>query len=388
MRLETPDGGGGLTLNCLWLSEPPQAELASLVDVERFFPKSRNVRPIEPLDVSGRSLGLAGEVALERREVWWKRPFEKRRWQPWRLWAIQEGSVCLVASFLQTGTPDPEQETIARMILNTVSLNAQPADPPGVFVQRVMQLARDKFPLLECQRCDEFQIKMGESNVNLFNFYRQYVKSPEKFEEILLPALTTVVQVQEWGDQQTSPPLESVRDRIMPMLYPEAVWRERFPNFVGEPWVAGLMILYVVDESNAYWYIRDDLLENWNLTANELHELALDNLDAYFEKNKMEFSLAGEEGGAKLLMPTRADAYNTSRLLSRTFHQQFSDLLGQQFAVGIPSRDFCVAVSLDSSETVQHVRRQVLEDYSKMDHPLSQQLLLVSADGVSEYVDH
>ncbi len=62
-------------------------------------------------------------------------------------------------------------------------------------------------------------------------------------------------------------------------------------------------------------------------------------------------------------------------------------LLMLSFAVGVPGRDFCAAVSLDCKETVAHVRRRVLEDYAQMDHPLSERMLLVSADGVSEFVN-
>ena len=63
------------------------------------------------------------------------------------------------------------------------------------------------------------------------------------------------MQVQEWGSAQTKPELETVEERIMPMLYPEAVWQNKFSGFVGSPWVAGLAVMYVVDEANAYWYI-------------------------------------------------------------------------------------------------------------------------------------
>jgi hypothetical protein len=201
----------------------------------------------------------------------------------------------------------------------------------------------------------------------------------------VLPALTTVVQVQGWGKAQTEPLLESVKDRIMPMLYPEDVWQEKFPNFVGRPWVGGLVVLYVVDESKAYWYIRDDLIELWGISPDDLHDIAIDNLNRYFEDQPMEFTVAGEEDGPRLLVPVRPDAYNTSRLLSETFHGKLRGVLGGDFAVGTPSRDFFVAISLDSSETVEHVRKKVEDDFQNMDHPLSDRLLLVTHDGVTEY---
>ena len=86
-------------------------------------------------------------------------------------------------------------------------------------------------------------------------------------------------------------------------------------------------------------------------------------------------------------MPTGPDAYNNVRLLNEPFHEKMQSLLGGQFAVGIPNRDFFVAVSLESKETVRHVRNRVLEDYETMDHPLTTRLLLVSRDGISEYIE-
>jgi hypothetical protein len=240
--------------------------------------------------------------------------------------------------------------------------------------------------LLDCQPEADFQLRLGDSRINLFNFYRSYLNAPDQFESIVLPALTTVVQVQEWGSHQTQPELDMVRDRIMPMLYPIEVWKERFPQFAGIPWVGGLAVLFVVDERQAYWYVREDLRDKWELDDDGLHELALANLERYFEERPMEFTLAGSEDGPRLLVPSRPDAYNSARLLSPKFHTRLRDVLGPLFAVGVPSRDFLVAINLDSAEAVDQVRRKVEDDYAQMDHPLSDKLLLVTRDGVAEFL--
>jgi hypothetical protein len=314
-------------------------------------------------------------------EAWHRR----RQRRNWRAWCLRRGSVYIQALYLQADKVDHEAETVASMIVNSIRLSDPPACPPEVFANRVLELARHKFPLLDCKPAPDFQIKIGDSKINLFNFYRSYINAPGQFESIVLPALTTVVQVQGWGKEQTEPGLDDVRDRIMPMLYPEDVWQDRFPNFVGMPWVGGLVVLYVVDESHAYWYIRDDLLDTWRLPLDDLHQIALANLNRYFDEAPMEFTVAGEEEGPRLLIPERPDAYNTARLLSEPFHEKLRGVLGGEFAVGTPSRDFFVAVSLDSSETVEHVRKKVEDDFQQMDHPLSDRLLLVTHDGVTEY---
>lgn len=385
LNFAAPDRGGLLTIRTVWSNAATVPTPVDLIDLARLFPRRRKVRNLNPLAISAPSLALEGEMQLSEGQRWWQRLLRRGEWRRWRLWTVQQGPVSLVAMYLQTDRPDPEAETLAAMILNTLEFADQPADPPARFAERVLQLARKKFPLLECESVAEFQLRIGESNVNLFNFYRTYVAAPDQFESIILPVLSTVVQVQGWGKEVMEPELETVRERVMPMLYPESAWLERFPNFVGTVWIAGLVVLYVVDESQAYWYIRDELLQKWGMSPETLHELALANLDRYFEDAPMEFTLAGEPDGPQLLLPVRPDAYNTARFLSSRFQQKARELLGQQFAVGVPSRDFFVAVSLNSEQAVAQVCQKVREDFQQMDHPLSDHMLLVTTDGVSEY---
>jgi hypothetical protein len=383
--LTAPEGGGVLTLSCFWLDGPQDAAVDRVLNLDRLFPRRRQVQSLKQVEGVEFSAGYHGQVPVDKTRPWWRRLIQRRQWRSWRVWCLRRGPVYIRALYLQSEATDREAETVASMIVNSIRLSDPPASPPEVFARRVLELARSKFPLLDCKPAPDFQIKIGDSKINLFNFYRSYVNAPAQFESIVLPALTTVVQVQGWGKDQTEPNLDDVRSRIMPMLYPEDVWRERFPNFVGMPWVGGLVVLYVVDESHAYWYIRDDLLESWRLAIDELHEIALANLNRYFDDAPMKFTVAGEDEGPRLLIPERPDAYNTSRLLSEPFHEKLREVLGGEFAVGTPSRDFFVAVSLDSTETVEHVRKKVEDDFLQMDHPLSDRLLLVTHDGVTEY---
>ena len=152
-------------------------------------------------------------------------------------------------------------------------------------------------------------MQLGESNINLFNFYRNYVQEPERFEDIILPALATVAQVQKWDTAQSEPTLASVRDRILPMLYPEDVWRRSFPNFVGTPWVGDLMVLYVVDEQHAYWYIRDDMLDRWTSTAKRCTTWPCRISTRYFERQQMEYVM-----GRRRRRPDAAHAQAARRL--------------------------------------------------------------------------
>ncbi|MFN0053684.1 MAG: DUF1444 family protein [Planctomycetales bacterium] len=384
VTVRAPDDGGVLTISSVWVGEGPEAQAQPLWNPLRIFPRQRGLRPLKPPDDRAGIIGLEGEAVLEELP-WWRRWFRRPRWRRWRAWSLRQGPVQVVVLYVQSASPDREAETMTTLVVGSIEFNPSVACPPEVFTSRVLELARRLFPLLDCQPAADFQIRIGDSRINLFNFYRTYINAPDQFEAIVRPALLTVVQMQDWDKSHTEPPLMEVQERIMPMLYPEEVWQEQFPDFVGGPWVGGLVVLYVVDESNAYWFIRRDLLESWGLSVDELHGIALENLNRYFEETPMEFTVAGVEEGPRLLIPNRQDAYNTTRLLSEQFHARLRHVLGGQFAVGAPSRDFFVAVSLESQATVDDIRKKVEADFQQMDHPLSNRLLLVTLDGVTEF---
>ncbi|MEX0716952.1 MAG: DUF1444 family protein [Planctomycetaceae bacterium] len=390
VRLVAPDGGAVLVLSCFWKKDCARVDLQRMLDPQSVFVQARNVRPLPPLRMEAQSIGLRGEASPVKRRPWWRRIFAwnapREEWRPWRAWAIARGDVGILAVYTSTGPRDPERENVAVMILQALEFADDPADPPERFADRVLALARRRFPLEDTELTDDFQLRLGESRLNLGNFYRSFVKAPERFEQIVLPALTTLVRAQELGPTQLDPPFADVADRIMPILSTETARHEALTGFLSEPWVGGLTTMYVVDEAEAYWYIREELRERWGVSVEELHRRALENLESYFERTPMEFTLAGDDDGPRILVPNRPDVYNAARILSEPFHRKLREVLGGEFAVGLPNRDTFVAFSLNSSEVVGRLRSQIAADFARMDHPLSDRLLLVSADGVSEFV--
>jgi hypothetical protein len=386
LHLTSSDDRISLTLHCIWLEGAVHRLEDHSLLLEEIFPVRRNVESLPSLDIAQENIGVQGEAVLGPETPWWKRAMAPQEWRRWRVRAIKCESLCVMVIYLQDDEFDPEADTIMRLVMKSIEFSKPLADPPSMFADRVLKIARSQFPGYVCELDDQLQLQLGESKINLFNVYRRYANSPGQFEEIVQPALDTLHDVQNWDTTRLNPSLDDIRDRIMPMLYPESTWQEQFPDFAAQPWVGGLTILYVVDEADAYWYIRTDLIEPWGVSVEDLHAIAIQNLNAYFEENPMELMLTGEPDGAQLLLPERPDAYSSARLLSESFHLSLQELLGREFVVGLPNRDFFVAVSLDSDKVIEQVRAKIADDYERMDHPLSKRLLLVSSDGVSEFV--
>lgn len=387
LAVRPPDSDALVAINSVWIHEYRDGALPGIQDIVSQFPETRNVSACRD-DLFGSTECVQGEAVLVPSRKWWEKILTPGHWRSWTMWSFQSERLLIVITLLHAAERDPDLESIVRMILSSLDITDSPADPPEVFSRRAFELARQKFPLLEVSLAGEMQLQIATSRLNLGNFYRAYIQAPEKFEQILLPAFSTAVQVQGWGESETSPPLELIKERLMPMLYPEQLWQEKFPYIVGTPWVAGLVILYVVDESNAYWYVRDKLLEQWELTVEDLHNIALENMRQYFQENPMEMAVATDEGGEpSMMMPSQPDTYNSARLLSPSFRGRMRDTAQGDLIVGAPGRDFFIAISMKAPQLLSRIREQVRKDHANTDHPLTERLLLMTADGVSEWID-
>ncbi len=385
--LRPPAGNASLQVGVFWHQTPTSLTAQKFARFLRtLFPSRRKVQNL-PVPLSEHIIFSArGESPLNRSTVWWKQFFHLGAWQKWKLWLVGHGQILVSAVYTADPDSDPEDETLAGAIVSSISISDAPCDPAEQFADQVLQRCRHRFPHRDCSLGDNLQLYVGSSTVNLNNFYRAYVDAPGQKDEIIVSILTTLMEIPRWSRDRANLTLDDVRSRIMPMLMPEEA--EQAENrSIGTPWVAGLMVVYVVDEENAYWFIRPELLGNWKLTVAELHDIALANLDQYFERQPMEVSVLEGDIGPQLLLPVKPDAYNSARLLSLKFQENLRGVLGNAFAVGVPNRDFFVAVSLGSNEVLTQIRTRVSTDFQQMHHPLTKRLLLVTPDGVSELLE-
>ena len=388
VEIFSADGRMKLTIHAFWHSAK-KVSPAEFLDPHTIFPRAFGLRKLAALQVSeATSAGVEGYTILSRDLNFWERLFVPNRKRQWLAWSVRRKSVCLVCTVEQTTEAilTSERRKLAKMILNTIDFTEDLVAPPDAFARAILKQARRRFTE-PSRRLVGLQLAISDARINLTSFYRAYVEDPASLDEISERVLDTVDRLLHWDELDLEADLEAVRDRIMPMLTPEGLWKESLTEFVSQPWIARLRIMYVVDEQDAYWYIREGLLNSWNLTQDELHELALSNLSEYFERQSDDMTSVDGTNGPKLLMPTNADAYNSVQLLYQPFHRRLQRLLGTEFAVGIPNRDFFVAVNLKNTDMLEKVRGKVAADYQTMDHPLTDRILIVSTDGVSEYCD-
>lgn len=376
-----------MALYAAWVDNEGNSEPSPAFSVSTLFPAVVRSQQGTPLDVGVENRNWSGLSRRRAAGPWWKRI--RRRPYEWRLWILEHRNVMLVAS-LQSAPGKPlDADTVQQCtaIMESVRFASTPAMPPEPFRQEVIKLAKKYFPLLDVESRGRFAIALQGSEINLSNFYRSYLQQPESMTQVILPGLTSVVRLQEWGPEQVMPPLQEVEERIMPMLYPDEDAADTLKDFVQLPWIGGLTQVFVIDEDDTYRFVHESMLEQWDLSTESLRELAMENLNTYGVENPMQVNVVGDEDDPQMLVPVNPDPYNSARILGDTFHKRLRDLFGPEVIVGVPNRDFFVAVSLNHPKLISHVQDRVTQDYHAMHHPLTQRLLVISADGVSEYCE-
>ncbi len=376
-----------LTLYSAWVDDgQPQTKAASF-NAESLFPGVIKSVAGTPLELPGRCQTWTGLSRETFAGPWWQKLLSRRNSYAWQLWVVEYHDIIIVASLQsQIGRPlDDATKELCGNVLNTILFAEVLAKPPALFRTEVLEIARTHFPLLETVASGSFGLQIAGSEINLSNFYRSYIQNPERIKGIVLPSLATIVRLQELGPDQLMPGLDEVSERVMPMLYPQSEADTTMKDFVGVSWVGGLSVMFVLDEDDSYRFVHKSMLEKWHINAEELQDLAMKNLQTFSDDHPLEVSLVGTEEDAQMLVPVKPSPYNSVRLLGKQLHGRLRQILGAELVVGVPNRDFFVAVSLNHPDLIGQIQEKVAQDYQAMHHPLTSRLLVISADGVSEY---
>jgi len=150
---------------------------------------------------------------------------------------------------------------------------------------------------------------------------------------------------------------------------------------VTQPLIEGLMIAYALDSDRTISYIPRVLFEEWKMSIDDLHAVAIKNLVAKSEAINAH-AAQDEDGSINLILFQTMDGYDASRILLPTLHERLREHLGSPFAAGIPNRDILLCFR-DDEDTVNRLKAQIAEDFRQMPHQVTDRLLLVTQDGIA-----
>lgn len=248
------------------------------------------------------------------------------------------------------------------------------------FARQVIDIVRAKFPLMKIARAEQnFCMRVNGHVASLENLYRITRLRPKNVREDVERWAIELLRVGE-GMPREDAEFEHLKERILPMLLPETSLEPDLEILVNQPLVAGLRVAYTVDSDKTFSYISQPALERWEMSIDELHELALTNLVSRSEA--INAHAANDDTGIYLILFQTQDGYDASRLLLPTLHDRLREHLGSPFSAGIPNRDILLCFRNDD-DTVGKLREQIEKDFQRMPNQVTDKLLLITPDGIA-----
>ncbi len=264
--------------------------------------------------------------------------------------------------------------------LRSYSLPAMSELTRQQFVEQVCDHVKVKFPLVKIAPGDlPFTLRVNGQLAGLENIYRMATLRPQERLHQIDRWMVELLRAGE-GTPDRFGSLDELKDRILPMVLP-AVSADHYQGTVKSTLVDGLLVAYAIDQDRTISYIPRDRFVDWKISVEELHDLAINNLVQRSE-SLAAHAAEDENGDVNLILFQTMDGYDASRILLPTLHERLREYLGSPFGAAIPNRDMLLCFRNDD-ETVNRLAHQVTEDYRQMPHQVTDQLMLVTADGIA-----
>jgi Protein of unknown function (DUF1444) len=247
------------------------------------------------------------------------------------------------------------------------------------FVNQVLQLVEQKFPLVKISRGDApFSMSVNGNIASLENVYRMANLRPDQTQRHVERWIVELIRAAE-GTPDLHGSFDDLKSRIMPMLITDQPRGDRSP--VSQTFIDGLATAYAIDNDRTIAYLTQDRLDAWKVSIDDLHEVALANL---IQRSQTLGAHAAQDTDEKiyLIVFQTMDGYDSSRILLPNLHDKLCEHLGSPFAAAIPNRDILLCFRNDP-ETTDKLIPQIQTDFTQMPHQVSDKILLVTPDGIA-----
>lgn len=230
------------------------------------------------------------------------------------------------------------------------------------------------------------RLRVGQSelSVNLRNFYNAYSASPAALDEVVE---TAVRSLHSYDAARTISSFDELRERVYPILKPITLLvtvRERqLPMIVYRPFLADLIISYVIEEPSSLAYISEGHLERWGVAEHELHEQAMANLRRRTAE-RGEHTVTGE-GAQRLVIFKAQDGFDATRLLLPDLIEPWRGQFPGSMVIGIPNRDFLIIFSDADKTILSAIAHQIQREAAEEAFGLTDQLFTLKGGQVREY---
>lgn len=251
---------------------------------------------------------------------------------------------------------------------------------PEAFGEQVARILQRHFPDRSVELAGPMDLVLNGKHLGLENLYRMVQYEPSRGVEIVENYLERLVEGDSIGS--TPLPLSIAKPRIMPRIQPLSIFEHLDREQVAHvPFVNDTVIVFVIDMPHMTVSITVEQLMRWGLTSDDLDVIARENLALYSPQLEIQFVESAEGGRAAIV--AAQDGYDAARLLLSSLHDRLAPELRGDFYVATPARDMFLALSCDPPEFVERLQKRVELDFKRLPYPISNQLFVVTRDGVA-----
>ncbi len=254
---------------------------------------------------------------------------------------------------------------------------------PEAFTERVAKQVHKRLGRGVIAVTGPLELTHESRRVDLEDLYRLVRQDPDE-------AATTVRDfadrlANEHQLRQTPLPFELVVERVLPRICPFDYFKGKRADLMAHQlFVNDTVILYVIDLNGVNVPVTTEQLIRWGASIDDLDSLARANLAAH--QPELELTVFHTDDGSAAVLDT-GDGYDASRLLLQQIHDKVAPEMGRTFLVAIPTRDVFIAFPTGSCEFMDRVRSRIDNDYRRLPFPITNDLFLMTPDGVAEWQD-
>ena len=141
------------------------------------------------------------------------------------------------------------------------------------------------------------------------------------------------------------------------------------------------VVVFVLDMPQMTVSITVEQMLRWGLQVDDLDTISRENLHTYAPD--LEIQIVDSAEGGRAAIVARQDGYDAARLLLGSLHSRLAPQLHGDFYVATPARDMFLAMTCDPDDFVDRLRERVQMEFKRMPYPITNELFVVTRDGVA-----
>ncbi|CEH29843.1 hypothetical protein AM501_18690 [Aneurinibacillus migulanus] len=169
--------------------------------------------------------------------------------------------------------------------------------------------------------------------------------------------------------------------KLYPVLRHPSFIKENHRNMVWREHTAETIVLYALDLESSYTLITRDMLKEAELTEDELHEAALNNLARLESTPKRD-----KVGDNVFYFFTEPDSYSASRALNQDLLSWMRQKINGKMGIALPHQDVLIVADLADAKGA-YMLAQIAVDFSMRGNiPISPIPFMYTEDGLEPYM--